>query len=211
MCYYKVSQEEVHPQRGLPFFLNVKPAELKALREISCTVGENCDHGAYSSLVSPPYQYNAQLPSLELIPPSIGASGNIGASVLAAVLAAHPDLSIDALVRSKTDAQHLKETYGTSVTTTIGSLADLDLLETKAAEATIVICPSPLPQVGLNPPPNPPTQQRLRPGRLPRPRHHRPPLGPRHLLLPHHPQILHPHQRRRPHLVPPPSPPQTPN
>ncbi|KAK0750133.1 hypothetical protein B0T18DRAFT_408308 [Schizothecium vesticola] len=69
----------------------------------------------------------------------IGASGNIGASVLAAVLAAHPDLSIDALVRSETDARDLKETYGTSVTATIGSLAELDLLETKAAEATIVI------------------------------------------------------------------------
>lgn len=121
------------------------------------------------------------------------------------MLAAHPDLSIDALVRSKTDVQHHKETYGTSVTTTIGSLADLDLLETKAAEATIVICPSPLPQVGLNPPPNPHTQQRLRPGRLPRPRHHRAPLGP------HHPKFyIHTSGAARIWYLPPP-PHQTPN
>lgn len=39
-----------------------------------------------------------------------------------------------------------KKTYDTSVTTTIGSLAELDLLDTKAAEATIVICQSPLAQ-----------------------------------------------------------------
>ncbi|KAK1833412.1 hypothetical protein QBC39DRAFT_46645 [Podospora conica] len=69
----------------------------------------------------------------------IGAAGNIGASVLAAVLTTHPDLPIDALVRSETDVQHLKDAHGTSVTTTVGSLADPDLLETKAASATIVI------------------------------------------------------------------------
>jgi nucleoside-diphosphate-sugar epimerase len=71
---------------------------------------------------------------------SIGASGNIGAAVLEALVAAHPEIPIEALVRSEQDAAFLRESYPESnVTTSLGSLEDLSLLEEKASQTDIVI------------------------------------------------------------------------
>ncbi|KAK0724441.1 hypothetical protein B0H67DRAFT_567978 [Lasiosphaeris hirsuta] len=69
----------------------------------------------------------------------VGASGHIGAAVLQALKGAFPNLPITALVRSKEDIEHLRESYGDSVSIAQGSLEDLDLLEAEAAKSQIVI------------------------------------------------------------------------
>ncbi|KAK4450272.1 hypothetical protein QBC34DRAFT_461650 [Podospora aff. communis PSN243] len=69
----------------------------------------------------------------------IGASGNIGAAVLEALVAAHPELLIEALVRSEQDSIFVKESYPKNISTSQGGLDDLVILEEKASQADIVI------------------------------------------------------------------------
>ncbi|KAK5654297.1 hypothetical protein OQA88_7474 [Cercophora sp. LCS_1] len=85
------------------------------------------------------------------MPPNIlfiGATGHIGAAVLDALLTAHPDLSIHAIIRSIADAEDLKDTYQT-ITTSVGDLSNLPLLESAASKAEIVI--NTAPDVGNTP------------------------------------------------------------
>ncbi|KAK0619563.1 hypothetical protein B0T14DRAFT_537317 [Immersiella caudata] len=72
-------------------------------------------------------------------PYSIGATGNIGAAVLEALVAAHPQLVVEALVRSEKDSSVIKEYFSTNISTEQGGLDDLALLEQKASESDIVI------------------------------------------------------------------------
>ncbi|KAK0652627.1 hypothetical protein B0T16DRAFT_387858 [Cercophora newfieldiana] len=69
----------------------------------------------------------------------IGASGNIGAAVLEALVVAHPEVIVDALVRSDQDSADLKASYPNNVNPFRGDLEDLLLLKEKASETDIVI------------------------------------------------------------------------
>jgi nucleoside-diphosphate-sugar epimerase len=84
--------------------------------------------------------YLDDLEVCELTSPwSIGATGNIGAAVLEALVAAHPELVIEVLVLSEQDANSLKDFCSGNVNLVHGSLEDLLLLEEKGSEADIII------------------------------------------------------------------------
>ncbi|KAK4680656.1 hypothetical protein QC764_0000990 [Podospora pseudoanserina] len=92
----------------------------------------------------------------------IGASGHIGAAVLQALHAAHPELPIRALVRQQEDVDHLESLYQGSVACVLGTLEDVGIVAEEAARAQLVIncapdfalpLPTLLPSLSSNPHP----------------------------------------------------------
>ncbi|KFY01958.1 hypothetical protein O988_02431 [Pseudogymnoascus sp. VKM F-3808] len=79
------------------------------------------------------------LPNLFLI----GASGYIGGTFLTFLTNAHPTMAIRALVRSKEQADILRDFYGSAVTPVIGSLEDSDFLRGEASKANIIVQAAP--------------------------------------------------------------------
>ncbi|KAG7903868.1 hypothetical protein KL935_000007 [Ogataea polymorpha] len=69
----------------------------------------------------------------------IGATGYIGGSVLSYILKAFPDFEITALVRTKEKADLLKNAMHGRLTTILGGLDDLDLIEDATKNADIII------------------------------------------------------------------------
>lgn len=70
---------------------------------------------------------------------SVGATGHIGGAVLDLISSSYSEtLAVKVLVRDQQKAAKLKAQYR-QITTVIGTLDDLDLLETESRDADIVI------------------------------------------------------------------------
>ncbi|KAI9741694.1 MAG: hypothetical protein M1834_000079 [Cirrosporium novae-zelandiae] len=74
----------------------------------------------------------------------IGATGHIGGAVLEEIAKSHPTAEVSVLVRDRLKAKHLVEQYNDlNLTTIIGGLESIDVIENAAKEARIVINTAP--------------------------------------------------------------------
>ena len=71
-------------------------------------------------------------------PPRTGASGYIGGQVLHELAHAHPEYTVAALVRDAQVGKQITEKYP-KVRIVNGSLDDVDLVESEAAQANVVL------------------------------------------------------------------------
>lgn len=96
------------------------------------------ENGIKGVLVTLPNSYSRN----ELTNDRIGATGHIGGAVLDLMISTYPETPITVLIRTNPKAEFLHARYP-SITTKIGSLSDLEILEASATAADIVISNSP--------------------------------------------------------------------